>query len=103
MTFEWNNISSILKYMKLHEQLSEKDHFTASFKSDLYLLSWFITTSCQLIRLAFNMNSKYPSKHPSCNVVYRYNTLYTADATEYVTVQIDATFHEGRVKWRAVS
>ena len=23
-------------------------------------------------------------------------TLYTVDATKYVTVQIDATFHEGR-------
>ena len=30
-------------------------------------------------------------------------TLYTVDATEYVTAQIDATFHEGRGKWRAVS
>ena len=24
------------------------------------------------------------------------NTLYTVDATEYVTAQIEATFHEGR-------
>ena len=24
------------------------------------------------------------------------NTLYTVDATEFVTAQIDATFHEGR-------
>ena len=30
-------------------------------------------------------------------------TLYTVDATEYVTAQIDATFHEGRGKRRAVS
>ena len=30
-------------------------------------------------------------------------TLYTVDANEYVTAQIDATFHEGRGKWRAVS
>ena len=30
-------------------------------------------------------------------------TLYTVDATEYVTAQIDATFHEGREKWRTVS
>ena len=30
-------------------------------------------------------------------------TLYTVDATEYVTAQIDATFHEGRGKWRAIS
>ena len=29
-------------------------------------------------------------------------TVYTVDATEYVTAKIDATFHEGRVKWRAV-
>ena len=29
-------------------------------------------------------------------------TLYTVDATEYVTAQIDATFHEGRGKWRAI-
>ena len=34
----------------------------------------------------------------SCSV-----TLYTVDATEFVTAQIDATFHEGRGKWRAVS
>ena len=25
-----------------------------------------------------------------------YSTLYTVDTTEYVTAQIDATFHEGR-------
>ena len=31
------------------------------------------------------------------------STLYTVDATEYVTAQIDATFHEGRGKWRAIS
>ena len=31
------------------------------------------------------------------------NTLYTVDATKYVTVQIDATFHKGRGKWRTVS
>ena len=31
------------------------------------------------------------------------NTLYTVDATEYVTAQIDATFHKGRRKWRAIS
>ena len=30
-------------------------------------------------------------------------TLYTVDATEYVTAQIDATFHEGREKRRTVS
>ena len=30
------------------------------------------------------------------------NTLYTVDATELVTAQIDATFHEGRAEWRAV-
>ena len=29
-------------------------------------------------------------------------TLYTVDATEYVTAQIDATFHEGREKWRTI-
>ena len=29
-------------------------------------------------------------------------TLYTVDPTEYVTAQIDATFHEGRGKWRAI-
>ena len=32
----------------------------------------------------------------------RSNTLYTVDATEYVTAQIDATFHEGREKWRTI-
>ena len=31
-----------------------------------------------------------------------HNTLYTVDAAEFVTAQIDATFHEGRVEWRAV-
>ena len=31
------------------------------------------------------------------------NTLYTVDATKYVTAQIDATFHEGRGKLRTVS
>ena len=31
------------------------------------------------------------------------HTLYTVDATEYVTAQTDATFHEGREKWRTVS
>ena len=30
-------------------------------------------------------------------------TLYTVDATTFVTAQIDATFHEGRGKWRTVS
>ena len=30
-------------------------------------------------------------------------TLYTVDATKFVTVQIDATFHEGRGKLRTVS
>ena len=30
-------------------------------------------------------------------------TLYTVDATEFVTAQTDATFHEGRGKWKAVS
>ena len=35
---------------------------------------------------------------------YSYNlTLYTVDATKFVTVQIDATFHEGRGKLRTVS
>ena len=29
-------------------------------------------------------------------------TLYTVDATKFVTVQIDATFHEGRGKLRTV-
>ena len=45
--------------MKLHEQFSEKDHFTASFKPDLYLLTWFITSSCQLIPFNINVNSRY--------------------------------------------
>ena len=31
------------------------------------------------------------------------DTLYTVDATKFVTAQIDATFHEGRGKWRTVS
>ena len=31
------------------------------------------------------------------------DTLYTVDATEYVTAQIDATFHEGREKRITVS
>ena len=35
--------------------------------------------------------------------MYSIFTLYTVDATEYVTAQIHATFHEGRGKWRAVS
>ena len=37
--------------------------------------------------------------------IYTYITLYTVDATEYVTctAQIDAKFHEGSGKWRAVS
>ena len=30
-------------------------------------------------------------------------TLYTVDATKFVTAQIDATFHEGRGKLRTVS
>ena len=30
-------------------------------------------------------------------------TLYTVDATKFVAAQIDATFHEGRGKWRTVS
>ena len=30
-------------------------------------------------------------------------TLYTVDATEFVTAQIDATFHEGRVKWNTIN
>ena len=31
------------------------------------------------------------------------HTLYTVDATKFVTAQIDATFHEGRGKWRTVN
>ena len=31
-----------------------------------------------------------------------YCTLHTVDANEFVTAQIDRTFHEGRVEWRAV-
>ena len=29
-------------------------------------------------------------------------TLYTVDATKFVTAQIDATFHEGREEWGTV-
>ena len=30
-------------------------------------------------------------------------TMNTVDAAEYVTAEIDATFHEGRGKWRTIS
>ena len=39
----------------------------------------------------------------SCCFPLNYLTLYTVDATEYVTAQTDATFHEGREKWKTVS
>ena len=37
------------------------------------------------------------------NLGVNIDTLYTVDATEYVTAQIDATFLEGSEKWRTVS
>ena len=48
----------------------------------------------------------YGDIHVYCPGVGAYEplgTLYTVDATEYVTAQIDATFHKGRGKWRVVS
>ena len=41
--------------------------------------------------------------HYSAELRFSINTLYTVDATKFVTAQIDATFHEGRGKLRTVS
>ena len=41
----------------------------------------------------------FKNKAPGNTTVY---TLYTVDATKFVTAQIDATFHEGRGEWGTV-
>ena len=56
-----------------------------------------------VLRFVLNMVKNLETKF-SCDIydVTRI-TLYTVDATEYATAQIDATFHEGREKRRTVS
>ena len=57
--------------------------------------------------LAFNrmfLNIFWKTKKISLfDVIASSITLYTVDATKFVTAQIDATFHEGRGKLRTVS
>ena len=57
----------------------------------IYTLTFRPFSCCVLFTVSFNKSS--PGK--------KY-TLYTVDATGFVTAQNDAAFHEGRGEWRVV-
>ena len=80
-------------------------YFTRTCFPDVDLLSFalkkrgnYVSLTC--IKKTYFLRVQLKQTKIFSNTIY---TLYTVDATEYITAQTDTTFHEGRWKWRALS